>query len=53
MIVGGGLGRTPIIGKTIREFKLDAPPVWDGMCVAGGRVFVATIDGRIVSLESR
>ncbi len=40
-------------GKTIRELKLDAPPVWDGMSVAGGRVFVATIDGRIVSYGPR
>jgi len=40
-------------GKTIREIKLDAPPVWDGMAVAGGRVFIATIDGRIVSFGPR
>jgi outer membrane protein assembly factor BamB len=40
-------------GKTIRELKLDAPPVWDGMSVAGGRVFVATIDGAIASFGPR
>jgi len=40
-------------GATMREVKLDSPPVWDGLAVAGGRIFVATIDGRIVCLGGR
>ena len=40
-------------GKTLREVKLDAPPAWDGLAVAGGRIFMATIDGRIVCLGPR
>lgn len=40
-------------GKTLRELRLDSPPVWDGMAVAGGHIFVATIDGRILCLGAR
>lgn len=40
-------------GKTLREIKLDAPPVWDGLAVAGGRVYVALIDGRIAAFGTR
>jgi len=34
----GGLGQ---------EVKLDSPPVWDGMAIAQGRLFVATVDGKV------
>ncbi len=37
-------------GKTLAELKLGAPPVWDGMASEGGRVYVATIDGRVIGL---
>jgi outer membrane protein assembly factor BamB len=40
-------------GKTLSELKLDVPPLWDGMSVAGGRVFIATLDGRIFCFGSR
>jgi outer membrane protein assembly factor BamB len=29
------------------------PPVWDGLAVAGGRLFVATADGSLVALGSK
>ncbi|MEI6714092.1 MAG: PQQ-binding-like beta-propeller repeat protein [Verrucomicrobiota bacterium] len=35
-------------GKVGQEIKLSSPPVWDGMSVARGRVFVATEDGKII-----
>ena len=35
-------------GKKIAERKLDAPPVFDGLIAAGGRLYVSTRDGRVV-----
>jgi len=40
-------------GKNLREIKLDSPPVWDGLAVSGGRIFIASVDGRIVCLGGR
>jgi hypothetical protein len=37
-------------GKTLNQAKLDVLPVFDGMIAAGGKLFVATIDGKIVCL---
>ena len=35
-------------GKTLSEAKLACPPVFDGMAAAGGRLYVATVDGRVL-----
>jgi outer membrane protein assembly factor BamB len=40
-------------GKILAEAALPAPPVWDGMAAADGRLFVATIDGRVIALAGR
>ena len=37
-------------GKKLAEIKLDMPPAFDGMIAAGGRLFVALQDGRIMCL---
>jgi hypothetical protein len=29
------------------EIKLDSPPVWDGMAIAQGRLYVASVDGKV------
>ena len=34
-------------GGIASELKLDSPPVWDGMAVAHGRIFIVTTDGKI------
>ncbi|MDP6542596.1 MAG: PQQ-binding-like beta-propeller repeat protein [Phycisphaerae bacterium] len=34
-------------GKKLAEYKLDFPPIFDGMIAADGRLFVVTIDGSI------
>jgi len=39
-------------GKTLAEYTLDAPPVWDGMAVSGGNVYFALLDGTLVRLNS-
>ncbi|NIM51449.1 MAG: PQQ-binding-like beta-propeller repeat protein, partial [Gemmatimonadales bacterium] len=35
-------------GKRLAEYKLPAPPVWDGMAAAGGRLYMATMDGKVL-----
>lgn len=35
-------------GKKLAEYELNAPPVWDGIAVAHGHVFVALEDGNVV-----
>ena len=37
-------------GTQRAEHSLDAPPVLDGLVVAGGRLYVATVDGKVVCL---
>jgi len=34
-------------GKKLAEYKLDFPPVFDGMIAADGQLFIVTIDGTI------
>ena len=37
-------------GKTLTERKLDAPPVFDGLIAAAGRLILCTTDGRVLCL---
>lgn len=37
-------------GKTLAEHKLDAPPVFDGLIAASGRLFMCTTDGHVLCL---
>jgi outer membrane protein assembly factor BamB len=37
-------------GKKMAEYKLDAAPVWDGMAAADGRLFISTMDGKVLCL---
>ncbi len=37
-----------IDGARLGELRLSAPPAWDGMAAAGGRLYVATIDGNVL-----
>lgn len=37
-------------GQKLAEHTLDAPPVFDGMIAANGRLYLSTIDGRISCL---
>ena len=40
-------------GEKMAEVKLDAPPTWDGLAVANGRLFLALQDGRILCLGAK
>ncbi|HUT33847.1 MAG TPA: PQQ-binding-like beta-propeller repeat protein [Planctomycetota bacterium] len=37
-------------GKPVARYKLDAVPVHDGMAAAGGKLFLATLDGKVICL---
>jgi hypothetical protein len=34
-------------GRSVAEYKLDSPPMFDGMAVANGRLYISTIDGSV------
>jgi hypothetical protein len=34
-------------GEPGGKLDLDSPPVWDGMVVARGSLYVVTVDGRV------
>ena len=40
-------------GEKLAEYKLEAPPVFDGMAAAGGRLYVACTDGSVVCMEGK
>ncbi len=37
-------------GKGLAQYRLDAPPVWDGMIAAGGRLYLSDTAGRVICL---
>jgi len=51
----GGLLRTcsATDGSTLAEIQLDAPPVFDGLIAAHGRLFLSTTDGRLSCLGGK
>jgi outer membrane protein assembly factor BamB len=38
-------------GEQSTGLELTSPPVWDGITVAQGRVYVSTMDGRVQCFE--
>ena len=40
-------------GTKVGEWRLPAPPVWDGMAAAGGRLYLATVDGNVICLAGK
>jgi len=36
---------SPADGSKIAEYKLESPPVWDGMAAANERLFISTVEG--------
>ena len=39
-------------GTRLAEYRLDAPPIFDGLIATSGRLFMSTTDGRVVSMAS-
>ncbi len=44
---GSVLAMNTAKGDIGAEVKLESPPVWDGMAVAQGRLYVASVDGKV------
>jgi len=38
-------------GRPLARYRLETPPVFDGMAVADGRLFVSTLDGSVLCLS--
>jgi len=39
-------------GEKLAEYPIESPPVWDGMAVANGRLFIATTAGQVSCWKS-
>jgi outer membrane protein assembly factor BamB len=39
-------------GKTLLKHNLTAPPTWDGMAAANGKIYITTKDGKITCLQT-
>ena len=40
-------------GEKLAEFELPSAPVFDGMIAAGGKLYIATTDGRLVCMGKK
>ena len=40
-------------GTKLAEYRLDSLPVWDGMAVASGRIYLSTTDGNVICFASQ
>jgi len=40
-------------GKELSKYELDAPPVWNGMAAANGRLYISTRDGRLLCMGKK
>ena len=40
-------------GKKLAEYRLDAPPVFDGMAATDGGLYMATTDGNVICLSGK
>ena len=40
-------------GRVLARYALDSPPVFDGMIVASGRIYAATVDGHLICLSEQ
>ncbi len=51
----GGLLRVVSVedGKKLAEYKIENIPVFDGMSAANGKLFLATLDGKVVCMEGK
>jgi outer membrane protein assembly factor BamB len=43
---------SPTSGEKKADLPLDSPPVWDGMAAADGRLYVATLEGKLICLAA-
>jgi len=46
-------GVSAVDGKKLSEYKLDSPPVFDGMIATNGRLFISTRDGWLLCMGKK
>jgi hypothetical protein len=39
-------------GKKLAEYDLDSPPIFDGMAAAAGRLYMSTVDGKVICFRA-
>ena len=51
----GGILRivSSVDGGRLAEYRLSAPPAWDAMVAAGGRLYLATTDGGVTCMKGK
>jgi hypothetical protein len=47
------MGVSAVGGKSLFRLDLPAPPVWDGMAAADGRLYLATNDGKMSCFDKQ
>jgi hypothetical protein len=40
-------------GEKLAQYKLDAPPAWDSLAAASGRLFFSLADGRVMCMGAQ
>ena len=40
-------------GRKRGEYRLDSPPVFNGMAAANGRLYVTTVSGKVICMSGR
>ena len=40
-------------GEKLAEYKLESLPVWDGMVAANGRLYLTTLNGKVISYAGK
>jgi len=40
-------------GRLLSEFRLPAPPVWDGLAAANGGLYLTTMDGKVLCFGAK
>jgi len=44
------MASSKVDGKRVAAYRLDSAPVFDGMAAAGGRLYISTVDGKLLCL---
>ncbi|NQU19709.1 MAG: PQQ-binding-like beta-propeller repeat protein, partial [Candidatus Nealsonbacteria bacterium] len=50
---GSLLAVSTVDGKQLAQYKLPAPPEWDALIAAAGRLYLVTVDGKVRCFSSR
>jgi len=40
-------------GRQLSELQLSSPPVWDGLAAANGKLYLTTMDGKVLCFNAK